>query len=57
MRDGQDVPFMGRKMGRGEQSRHHEGAHGASGEPSSRTEKAVQGQVVNREEICAIVTM
>ena len=31
--------------------------HGASGETSSRTEKAVPGKVVHREEICAIVMM
>ena len=38
-------------------SGHHAGPHGESGEPSSRTEMAVPGQVVHREEICAMVTM
>ena len=31
--------------------------HGASGETSSRTEKAVPGKAAHREEICAIVMM
>ena len=57
MRDARDVQFMERETCHYEPSGHHAGHHGSSGEPSSRTEKAVPGQVAHREEICAIVTM
>ena len=57
LRDGWDAPFMGSKMWHYDQSGHHAWPHGASGEPYSRTAKAVPGQVSRNEEICAIVTM
>ena len=38
-------------------SGHHVRPNDASGETSSRTEKAVPGKVAHREEICAIVMM
>ena len=50
-------PSLGAKCAITSLSGHHAGPHGASGEPSSRTERAVPGQVVHREEICAIVMM
>ena len=47
----------GRETCHCEPSGHHAGPHGASGEPSSRTDKAVPGQVSRNEEICAIDMM
>ena len=57
IRDARDVPFKGRKMSHEEQSRHHEGHHSVSGEPSGMVEGTVHVPSGHNEEICAIVTM